>query len=243
MKREEGLNAKTQSSKDAREEQTVFAFLPSARGPSRRRRERGFTLIEIGAVLFVIVLIVGIAIPTIKTVSGMQAQTEISKLASNIRAARGHAAVAGETCRMVFDIGGSAYQLECIKGGAAIEKEVSKNGELQPPSKDKHLDLSEEQKKERLKLEEKRKFKPEAVLPSQKLTGNVEIVSVWTPHQTSTYTKGKASLYFFPSGTSEIGNIVLKYGDEFYTVQVASLAGAVKVIGDKAKLPEQDDFF
>ena len=206
------------------------------------RRPRGFTLIEIGTVLFIVVLLMGIAIPTIKSVTGMQVQTEISKLASNIRAARGHSAVAGETCRMVFDIEGGSYSLECAKGESTVAKETSKGGLVDKADKNLHQDDSVEAAKARAELAKKNAFSASKSLPSQTLKGTLKFVSVWTPHQSETYTKGKASLYFFPSGSSEVANIVLSYADEFYTVQVGSIAGNVRVLGEKAKLPDQEDW-
>lgn len=207
----------------------------------RTRRPRGFTLIEIGIVLFVVVMLMGLALPTLRTVTGIQARTEVSKLASNIRAARGHAAVAGETCRLQFDIDGNSYELLCSTGTVTVEKEESRSGQKDDPEKNDDRELTKEQKAAKDALKAKRNFQPSKSLPTQHLKGNIKFVSVWTPHQEETYTKGKASLYFFPSGASETANIVLQFGDDFYTVQVANLAGNIRIIGDKAELPDQDE--
>jgi general secretion pathway protein H len=218
------------------------AGVPARPAWRRTTGQEGFTLIEVGVVLFIVVLLVGIAIPTIRTVNSMQVQTDISKLASNIRAARGHAAVAGETCRMLFNIGGGSYSLECTSGLATVGKEAARNGEAQEVKQEHRQSETVEQQKVRQELQKKHAFTASKVLPSQSFRNNLQFVSVWTPHQQEAYTKGKAYMYFFPSGSSETANIVLQYGDEFYTVQVASIAGNVRIIGEKAKLAEQEDW-
>ena len=73
---------------------------------------------------------------------------------------------------------------------------------------------------------------------------SMTIESVWTAHQEEKYTKGTAYLYFFPSGTTETANIVLKHGDDYFTVQVSPMAGKVKILPEKADPPgdSNDDF-
>jgi general secretion pathway protein H len=185
-----------------------------------------------------------IAMPTIKNVTGMQARTDVSKLASNIRAARGHAAVSGETCRMVFNIAksGSSYTLECTKAATTIAKETSRNGvrDVLDPLNDHRTGETVEQQKARDALKAKAAFTPSKALPTQVFKGSAQLYSVWTPHQPEAYTGGQAMLYFFPSGTVEPANIIVQQdSDTFYTVQVTGLAGEVKVLGDKVALPQQ----
>ncbi len=192
----------------------------------------------------VIVLLMVIAMPTIKNVTGMQARTDVSKLASNIRAARGHAAVSGETCRMVFNIAkaGSSYTLECTKAPTTITKETSRNGvrDTADPLNDRRTGETVEQQKARDALKAKAAFTASKALPTQVFKGAAQIQSVWTPHQSEPYTAGQAMMYFFPSGTTEAANIIIQQDqDTFYTVQVTGLTGEVKVLGDKASLPQQ----
>ena len=71
-------------------------------------------------------------------------------------------------------------------------------------------------------------FDPTA-LPPQGFSGSLQVYSVFTSHQEEAYKKGKAYLYFFPSGLAERANIQLQDGDDFFTIQVSSVAGRVKV--------------
>jgi general secretion pathway protein H len=219
------------------------------RRPTRQRiaprcnGKSGFTLIEIGVVLMVVAMMIGLAIPSLASLSGIQARAEVNKLAANIRATRGHAAVSGQTCRMTIDIGASSYLVECTSGQIQVANETVRNGEREKTKDEKpDKDLTDAEKMKR-KVMKRIQFASSQAVPPQKLKGNLTIESVWTSHQEDKYTKGVAYLYFFPSGTSESANIVLRYGDDFYTVQLSPLAGKVKVLGKKAELPgERDDF-
>ncbi len=199
------------------------------------------------------VLLIGIAIPTLESVVGIKARQEVSALASNIRATRGHAAVADETCRMVFCIKDctaagkgqsqpdNSYYVECTKGDATIQKEGSRNQEMdQADSDDFDVSQSDEAAQERKRLQEKTAFKPSPVLPVQKLKG-IDFGDIWVAHQTEKYDKGKAYLYFFPSGETELANIELHHGeDDWYSIHVYPLSGEIKVVGDKEDIPDQD---
>jgi prepilin-type N-terminal cleavage/methylation domain-containing protein len=210
--------------------------------PLRRlRHQHGFTLIEIGVVLLVAAMLMGVAVPAISNVSGMQAKGEINKLAANIRATRGHAGVSGQTCRLAVEIDASSYSVECTKGLAKVATESSRNGERVVEKQDKsERSLTESEKKERQILR-RTQFAATPTVPPQTLKGGLSIVSVSTPHQTEKYTKGTAYVYFFPSGTSEQANIVLQRGDDFYTVQVAPFAGRVKILPKKVEALDDDD--
>jgi prepilin-type N-terminal cleavage/methylation domain-containing protein len=208
---------------------------------------RGFTLIEIGVTLCVVALLVGIAIPAISNVTGLQSKAEVGKLMANIRATRGHAAVAGETCRMVFDIEGSAYSVECVKGSVTIQAEKVRNGEIEKPNpKDikSEKDMTEAEKTKKRILERVRFAAVPTLLP-QRLKGGIVMESVWTAHQEEKYVKGKAYLYFFPSGSSENANIVLHWGEDYFTVVVSPTTGKVSLLPRKVEktIDGRDDYF
>lgn len=219
--------------------------------PSTFARPRGFTLIEIGVVLLVVVGLMAVAIPTLQSVSGARARAEISKLSANIRATRGHAAVSGETCRMVFciqncaaggksgkggELGDSSYFVECTKGAAPIAKESVRNGAMD----EEEVDLQHLTEKEKAKYEimKRAQFAPAATLPVQQLSG-VRLGSVWTAHQSEKYSKGKAYLYFYPSGLGERASIQLQDGEDWYSIQVSPLSGKVAVVEGREDLSEQ----
>lgn len=206
-----------------------------------RRAPRGFTLVEVGMVLFVVALLMGVAVPTLRSISGATARASVGKLAANIRAARGHAAVSGQTCRLVMDLDASAYMIECAEGIVRVERERELGGKRADDSnKDEEEDLSRLTDAERTKREILRKaaFAPAPFLQPQKLDG-VGFTSVWVQHQEDDYTKGSAYLYFFPNGLTELANIQLSDGDDaFYSVHVSPQSGRVRLYPEKKELPE-----
>lgn len=209
-----------------------------------RRAARGFTLIEIGVVLALAVMLVTMAIPTINSLSGASARASVNKLAANIRATRGKAAVSGQTCRMVFDLDQQTYAVECADGVAtvAFEREL---GGRRADSRDRDARLLEEQDtsrlsdRERAKLEilRRTRFAAQPFLDPQPLDG-LEFDNVWTQHQEDAFEKGTAYLYFFPNGVGEQANIQLTDGDDtWYSLHVSALSGRVRVHNEKKDLP------
>lgn len=190
--------------------------------------------------------------PTFRSVSGIEARTEAARLAAEIRALRGHAAVTGNTCRMVFciedcnaeeegdeapagtvDQGSNSYWRECATGQVAAEKERSRNGErvVEPPRRETG---SEESRALRAELASKSAFGDGQSATGRRKLSGLRIASIWTAHQEAPYTKGTAYLYFRPSGTTESASIVLQpegaAPDDGYTLQVSPLSGKVSVL-------------
>lgn len=211
--------------------------------PRVRHQPRGFTLIEIGAVLALMVVVMAMALPSIRSVTGVQARTEVAKLAANIRATRGHAAAAGQTCRMVFLFGAggvsegdAAYSVECADGATSLAREHVRNGAMDEDESDpEHMTPAE---KARAEIMARTRFTAAPFLPAQRLEG-VALGSVWTAHQPEKYTRGKANLYFFPSGQTETANVQLHAGDDWYSLHVSPLSGRVKILTGRADLPDQ----
>lgn len=216
----------------------------SQRSAIARRTRRGFTLIEVGVMIGVAVMLAMIAIPTLNSISGANARASVSKLASNIRATRGKAAVSGQTCRIVFDLDDNSYSIECAEGYATVAYERELGGRRADSNNRNERLLEEEDvsrlsEKERTKLEILRKsqFAPKPFMPPQSLQG-LEFDNVWTQHQEEAFHKGKAYLYFFPNGVGEQANIQLTDGDdEWFSLHVSALGGRVRVLPEKKDLP------
>lgn len=217
----------------------------SARGTKRLRLrasgQRGFTLVEIGAVAALLVLIIGVAVPTLSTVTGVTARSSVSKLASNIRATRGSAALSGQTCRVTFKLDENSYFVECAEG---VVRHAAPEASLSRRRNDRNRRLLEEEDVSRLTESEqlqrqllmRTRFSAEPRIPRQHLDGGLEFVSVWTSHQAQPYTEGDAHLYFYPSGLGEHANIHLRHGDDDFTIHVFPLAGRVRVLPGKVEL-------
>ena len=96
----------------------------------RARRDSGMTLIEIGVALAVAGLMLAVTIPALSAVTRAQLRQRTGQLAGGIRALYGAAAIAGHTCRLVFDLDANAYWSECAKSNVRLsrEGERSQNG-------------------------------------------------------------------------------------------------------------------
>lgn len=202
---------------------------------------RGFTLIEVGVVIFVMAALVGVAIPTLRSVTGVEAQGAVGKLASNIRASRGKAAVSGETCRLEFDLDDGSYELQCAQGFVRARAERSRGGERIEQDEERDLKRLTEQERAEREILKTASFAPSPSLPRQKLPGKLDFRAVWTAHQEEKYVKGKAYLYFYPSGMSERANVQLEDGDRAWSLHVSSLAAKVRVHADLVELPGQQE--
>ena len=225
--------------------------------------------------LALVLLLASMAAPSFRSVTGIQARTEVGRLAADIRATRGHAAVSGLSCRMVFclsecwmgdeasreeaagmaedDEGGEAaprrgtddsgYWTECTRGQAPMERERLRDGRMVTADNDEEDDFygSEEAEAFRKQLKEKTRFGGEDVpLKPRRLEG-VQLATVWTGHQEEAYAKGRAYLYFRPSGITEHARIVLEAGDDDYTIEVSPLSGRVKVRTGRDERPPKDE--
>lgn len=207
----------------------------------RAAGRRGFTLIEIGVVLLVVGLLFGLALPSLQSVAGVQRRSGVARLAANIRATRGTAAMTGKTCRIAFDMDARSYLVECAEGRVQVGLEKSRNNHRDEDEEEVDLERMTEEEKVRHTLMKRATFAPSPTLASQDLPEGLEFGAIWTSHQDDEYTKGQAFLYFFPSGLAERANIQLKDGDDWYSLHVSPVAGRVRVYAEKRDLPDQDE--
>src|SRR3954470_11280488 len=93
-------------------------------------KHRGMTLIEIGVALCVAGLMLAIAVPALSAVTRAQLRQKSGQLAGAVRSMYGAAAIAGHTCRLVFDLDGNTYWSECARWNVRLsrEGERSQNG-------------------------------------------------------------------------------------------------------------------
>jgi general secretion pathway protein H len=204
------------------------------------------TLIEIGVALCVAGLMLAVAVPALSAVTRAQLRQKTGQLAGGLRALYGAAAIAGHTCRLVFDLDDGAYWSECSKSNVRIsrEGERSQNGARVATREEELLQetktegLSEEERA-RLELLQKSAFAPSPDIPRTELGKSVRFTDVWVQHQPERYASGKAFLYFWSSGLTEEASIHLAQGDDVFSLLVSPLTGRVKVVGERVDAPGQ----
>jgi len=205
------------------------------------------TLIEVGVALCVAGLMLAIAVPALSAVTRAQLRQKTGQLAGGVRALYGAAAIAGHSCRMVFDLDANTYWSECAKGNVRLsrEGEQSQNGARLATREEELLEnarqregLSEEDR-ERALLAEKSVFAPSSDIPKTELGSAVRFADVWVQHQPERYSTGRAYLYFWSSGLTEEAAIHLAQGDDVYSLIVSPLTGKVKVVADRVDAPSE----
>ena len=209
-------------------------------------KHRGMTLIEIGVALCVAGLMLAVAVPALSAVTRAQLRQKSGQLAGAVRALYGAAAIAGHTCRLVFDLDANVYWSECARSNVRLtrEGERSQNGARVATREEELLaepqrDGMSEEEKERAALAQKSAFVASKDVPKTELGGSVRFTDVWVQHQPERYSAGKAFLYFWSSGLTEEASLHLAQGDDVYSLIVSPLTGRVKIIGDRVDAPGQ----
>jgi prepilin-type N-terminal cleavage/methylation domain-containing protein len=82
--------------------------------PSARRRSRGFTLIELGAVVLLIALISAFGLPRLTGSKWRQLRDEAESIASSLEFARQRAIMTGKPHRLLVDLEEGGYRVEWL---------------------------------------------------------------------------------------------------------------------------------
>jgi general secretion pathway protein H len=209
-------------------------------------RARGMTLIEIGIAMAIAAALLAMAIPAISNVARVQLRQKSGQLAGGVRSLYGATALAGHSCRLVFDLDHAAYWSECAEGAVRLERsgEQSAGGSRRDSRAEELLasirpDSANEEEQVKLALAQKSAFKPSADVPKTQLGDSVRFLDVWVQHQAERYTAGKAYLYFWPSGLTEVAAIHLGQGDDVNTLLVSPLSGRVRILPGRVEAEGQ----
>src|SRR5437868_12464460 len=89
----------------------------------RAHPDRGMTLVEITVALAVAALMLAVAVPALSAVTRAQLRQKSGQLAGAVRSLYGGAAIAGRTCRLVFDLDANAYWSECARSNVRLSRE------------------------------------------------------------------------------------------------------------------------
>jgi general secretion pathway protein H len=203
------------------------------------------TLIEIGVALAIAAGLMAVAIPAISSLARVQLRQKSGQLAGGIRALYGATALSGHTCRLVLDLDANAYWAECAKGAVRLDRagERSRSGARETTREEELLATArpgandEEQMK--LELARKNQFQPSTEIPKTELGGSVRFLDAWVQHQPERYTSGKAFLYFWPTGQTEVAAIHVGQGEDVNTLLVSPLSGRVRVLNGRVNAEGQ----
>ena len=209
-------------------------------------RTLGMTLIEVCIALAIAGLLVAVAIPAIGNVTRAALRQKAGQLAGAVRSMYGATALAGKSCRLVFDLDAGTYHSECAKGSITLsrEGERARNGVREATKEeellaDKKRESLSAEDRERLELAQKSAFAASTDVPPTELGTSVRFDGIWVQHQPEKYVAGKAFLYFWPSGLTEAASIQLEQNEDVITLIVSPLTGRVRVIAGREDAPGQ----
>jgi len=198
-----------------------------ASGPSRAADARGFTLIEMVAVIVVIGLLFTLALPQFRARTHADLKRSAVKLAATIEHVFYQSVFRHETLRLHYDLEGSSYWLDRFVDPAAGKDEPAggPEGASEAPGQGAGGDGPQDE------VEEPHYVVDHAILPEPvDLPSGVFITSVSTQYIEET-TEGEAFTHFFPDGYVEPTVIYMsdKRGAE-YTLYASPISGRVKVL-------------
>lgn len=179
--------------------------------------ERGFTLVEIMVVVALIVLIMGIAIPSVLNVGRISSNAAIRGIATTLKETYNSTMVKGRVHRVVWDIENGEYWVE--EGPATILLDTDESREKE---KRRFFGFSGEERKPKAKFSQDETITRKKVeLPTGIKFEDVRNEAAREPIKT-----GLAYTHFFPHGVAEQTIIHLKDPqDRSTSLIVSSLMG------------------
>lgn len=193
-------------------------------------------MLELLVVMALMAGLIAIAIPSIRSLGGLDIKNEMVKMAGLSSEVYALAAISGKTHRIVFDLEAQEYWVEEKTGDA---------GEINPELGYEELFKSKTQKKEK-KPEDK--FLPsfkevEGSLHGHiKLHRNLVIHGVWTEDREDIARTGKVAIYYFSGGFTQTAFVsVAEKGDEEETSMYLTLNPLTAAITIELGEPEPKD--
>lgn len=181
----------------------------------KKKRIRGFTLVELLVAIGIVALMMGLSVGIIGGSFHRQAKNEVARLIGAIRYSYNEAASKNLYYRIVFDFEKQRYWVESSEEPFLL----TTDSEEQKDKKSKKEEEESEEAEGGFTAEE------EGPIKSVKLDDSVKIKDVYMEHQEGLISEGQAYLYFFPRGQTE--QAVINFSDEdeenFYSLVVEPL--------------------
>ena len=191
--------------------------------PNRRREResaRGFTLLEVMIVIAILVLVSGVALTSLDSLTGTQLRTQTNRLAAAIRHAYNRSVADGLYMRLVINIESDRYFVEGSYTPTFIPAEQRKEGE----ANDRNKYAVDDDETPRAPANHFVRVIEEVAMEK-----GIGIDGVITAGQEDEFRSGVAHIYFFPNGFVEPAMIYTTDGDkDFYTLIINPMTGHVR---------------
>jgi prepilin-type N-terminal cleavage/methylation domain-containing protein len=185
--------------------------------PQRSERdERAFTLLELIAVVLILGLVAGLAVPNLGLLGGRRLRDEAQRLAAELELARQRSVVTGIRHRLVLDLDESLYWTEW---------EVPEEEPAVPaaPGSDRPPSLSPPERAESAFVPRPDLSGRPWRLPEDVAFGGVEI-------DAGVVARGQFSLAFESDGTTEAARIVLETEGNAVDLDVRTFAETIRIV-------------
>jgi len=198
------------------------------------------------AVVVLIALLFTAAGLSVQNLTGANLKKDAWVMASNIGAVYARSVTRNAYYRMVFDLDEGTYTTEVADTrffiGAGKEEDdtplfAKKDKDKRKAGKVQFLEEAEGPAMHQATAQEV----TDGLLGNIKVSRGVKIEGVMTTHQRDIKDKGKAFVYFFPSGFVEKAMVYLTDGDRYYTLTTQPLTGRVRVAAGKLDVPSSFD--
>jgi general secretion pathway protein H len=214
--------------------------------PHRRRAvsERGLTLVEILIVMALMAIVTGAAVGGSMQLPSARLRRSATMVASAVKVAYTRATATSRTLRLVLDLDQQKIWLEEGDSPMLVRtKDVSATGGADPISEAERAALAEGAQIVKGPPIARPRFHPiqavgfgdvEPGKGAKALQRDITFRSVQTTHDDAPRTSGRAYLYFWPGGRTELASVQLRIRDseaeaQEVTVLVAPLTGKVAV--------------
>jgi general secretion pathway protein H len=235
-------------------------------GSTDRRRQQGFTLIEVMLVVTIAAVLVGLSVRGLRTLRKADLRESSAQLSGAMRYLFDRASTTGKIHRIVIDMESGMYWAEVSDDRFYIPREESEEQLREREDKEAAEDEEEAQKRERAAKDAERgkgpganssfdlskldvadfrpkrarfaSFKDMALKPVK--LKKVKIRSVYTPRVTDPLTSGRAYVYFFPLGQTEPAIITLSNidsDDAIYSLVVHPITGRIRIYNEEVQPP------
>jgi type II secretory pathway pseudopilin PulG len=216
------------------------------------RSSRGFTLLEVGIGLVLLGLILGVALPSVNSLSGAELRKTTGLLQGLFRDTYSRAALSGNSHRIVFDMDNHGYWVEVTQGLAVMKRERQELGaegaallDVIDERIDGLEDSRDEEDVEKIRLYGGPTWQPiegELGRPSQ-LHPDVRFFQIWVEYLEEGASAGQVAVHFFPGGYTQEAFISLTdddSGDRTLTLVAAPLTGETYIEEEIPEVPFDD---